>query len=270
MTRICLLGDSHAAALKRGWLRIESRFPRTEITFFAGDKAEWYNVHARDGRLVPDSERLREQFRRSAKTSEEIAADFDAYIVGSLGLGILMPLGFWASRQYPQWDSYRAAVTAYVRHSGCAHILTELRTISRAPILFVAAPFQPHKRSANGRRGSARPRPPKLRTLFEDEFRALGDAHDALFVPQLEETIASNGLTTRMEFAAVSRDPSRQDTAPLQRRLWRAGDDERPRSAGTCSLARPAVRRAARPAIEPRIRSRKKARSSATRSRAAS
>jgi hypothetical protein len=211
MTRICLMGDSHAAALKRGWLRVESEFPQTEITFFAGDKAEWYNVHAKDGRLVPDSERLREQFRRSAKTSEEIAADFDAYIVGSLGLGILMPLGFWASGQYPQWDSYGAAVRAYVRHSGCAHILDQLRTISRAPALFVAAPFQPQA-FCKWSPGLDEATAAKLRTLFEDEFRALGDAHDAIFVSQPEETIAPNGLTTRMAFAAVSRDPSRQDT----------------------------------------------------------
>ena len=171
------MGDSHAAALKRGWLRIQSEFSQTEITFFAGDKAEWYNVHAKDGRLVPDSERLREQVRRSAKTSEEIAADFDAYIVGSLGLGILMPLGFWASGQYPRWESYRAAVTAYVRHSSCAHIFDQLRTISRAPALFVAAPFQPQA-CCKWSPGLDEATAATLRTLFEDEFRALGDAHD--------------------------------------------------------------------------------------------
>jgi hypothetical protein len=205
------MGDSHAAALKRGWLRIESEYPGTEITFFAGDKAEWHTVHATDGKLVADSARLREQFTRSAKGPEEIAADFDAYIVGSLGLGILMPLGFWASGRYPQWDAYRTAVTAYVRHSGCAHILAELRTIARAPALFVAAPFQPQA-FCKWSPGLDEATAAKLRTLFEDEFRALGDAHDAIFVPQPEETIAPNGLTTRMEFAAVSRDPARRDT----------------------------------------------------------
>jgi hypothetical protein len=210
MTRICLMGDSHAAALKRGWLRIQGDFPETQITFFAGDKAEWYNVHAKDGRLVADSERLREQFGRSAKGPEEIAADFDAYIVGSLGLGILMPLGFWASGQYPQWDSYRAAVTAYMRHSGCAHILEQLRTVSRAPILFMAAPFQPQAFCKWSPELDAETTA-KLRALFEDEFRALAAGHGAIFVPQPEQTIASNGLTTRMEFAAISRDPSRQD-----------------------------------------------------------
>jgi hypothetical protein len=211
MTRICLMGDSHAAAIKRGWTRIESDHSQTEIVFFAGDKGEWHNVRAENGKLVADSARLREQFGRSAKGVEEIAADFDAYIVCSLGLGILMPLGFWASGQYPDWSSYRAAVTAFVRHSGAAHILAELRKITHAPALLSAAPFQPQDFCKWSPSLDAQTTA-RIRTLFEDECRALAAGHAAIFVPQPEETIAPNKVTTKMEFAAISSDPSREDT----------------------------------------------------------
>lgn len=204
------MGDSHASALKRGWLRIQNDFPETEITFFAGDKAEWHNVHAMGGKLVPDSARLREQFARSTKGVEEISPDFDTYIVCSLNLGILMPLGFWASGQYADWESYRAAVNAFVRHSGAAHILTELRKIAAAPALVAAAPFQPQafcKWSPSFDDATSA----RLRALFEHECEALCADHAAIFVAQAEETIAQNRVTTRTEFAAVSRDPARED-----------------------------------------------------------
>jgi hypothetical protein len=211
MRKICLMGDSHAAALKRGWQQIAGGFPDVEITFFAGDKAEWHNVHARGGKLVADSARLREQFGRSAVGVEEIPADFDAYIVASLGLGMLMPLGFWASGRYPDWSAYKDAVRAFVRHSGAAHILDELRKITEAPALLSAAPFQPQgfcKWSPSLDTATCA----KLRALFEDESAALAREHAAIFVPQPEETLAANGVTTKMEFAAISRDPSREDT----------------------------------------------------------
>ncbi|HEX4862361.1 MAG TPA: hypothetical protein VFV07_14085 [Rhizomicrobium sp.] len=205
------MGDSHAAALSRGWRRIQNDFPETEITFFAGDKAEWHNVHAGGNKLVADSPRLREQFNRSAKGLEEIAADFDAYILCSLNLGILMPLGFWASGRYPDWESYRAAVNAFVRHSGAAHILGELRKLTATPVFVAAAPFQPQafcKWSPGLDEATAL----RLRALFEDECRALAEDHAAIFVPQPEETLAPNKVTTKMAFAAISRDPSREDT----------------------------------------------------------
>lgn len=210
MTKICLMGDSHATALKRGWMRIAGDFPETEITFFAGDKAEWHNIHALDGKLVPASARLREQFGRSTKGVEEIGADFDDYIVCSLGLGILMPLGFWASGRYPDWEAYRAAVNAFVHHTGAAHILGELRTLTAAPVFVAAAPFQPQafcKWSPSFDDATSA----RLRTLFEGECKALCADHAATFVPQAEETIAQNRVTTRAEFAAVSRDPALED-----------------------------------------------------------
>ena len=211
MTKICLMGDSHAAALKRGWTRIAGDFPGTGITFFAGDKSEWHSVRAVDGKLVPASARLREQFVRSTKDVEEIPSDFDAYIVCGLDLGILMPLGFWASGLYPDWESYRAAVNAFVRHCGAAHILTELRKITAAPVFVAAAPFQPQafcKWSPSLEAATSA----RLRALFEDECKALAADHGAVFVPQPEETIAPNRVTTKMAFAAPSRDTGREDT----------------------------------------------------------
>src|SRR5262249_8824172 len=157
---------------------IQGDFPETEITFFAGDKAEWHNVHADGARLVADSARLREQFGRSAKGADEIAADFDAYIVCALGLGILMPLGFWTSGRYPDWSSSRGAVNAFVRHPGAAHTLAELRKIARAPALLAAAPFQPQA-FCKWSPGLDETTTARLRALFERECEALCADHAA-------------------------------------------------------------------------------------------
>src|SRR5690349_2535471 len=94
--KICVLSDSHAASLKRGWSLIEEDFPGTELTFFAGTSGEWNSLRAVDGKLVPESAILREQFGRSAHGMTEIADEFDAYIVCGMGLAISVALKFWA------------------------------------------------------------------------------------------------------------------------------------------------------------------------------
>src|ERR1700755_3523959 len=100
---ICLMGDSHAAALKKGWIRITQRFTQAEITFFAGTSADWATLHVANGRLVPGTERLSAEFARSSRGPEEIDASYDAYILCGLGLAISFPLRLWTHHEQPDW-----------------------------------------------------------------------------------------------------------------------------------------------------------------------
>jgi hypothetical protein len=203
------MGDSHAAALKYGWLRIQNDFPDAEITFFAGDQKEWHGVALSDGKLVA-GENLREQFRRSANGVDAIEADFDAYILCGLGLGFIMPLGFWANGAYPDWTSYQGAVAAFIRHSGCAHVLPLLRQITAARTLVSPGPFQPSafcQVSSSLDSATAA----KLRANYLEQCRALATDHDAILVEQPEETLAPNRIATRMEFARKAAQGARED-----------------------------------------------------------
>lgn len=204
------MGDSQTAALKHGWTRIAPQFPDVEITFFAGIGTEWPSIRAEDGTLVPGSERLREEFRRSSRGLEAIAGDFDAYILTGLRLAISFPLRLWTHHEHADWAAYRAAVSAYLRETGMATVLARLRAITEARVLLLDGPHQPHdfcKASPLLDRETIA----KLHANFVRECEALAAEYGARFIAQPEETLAPNGITTQMKYAAISKDPERED-----------------------------------------------------------
>lgn len=58
MTRICVLGDSHIAALKLGWDKIASQHPNFELVFFADRLDGLKGMYTKDGILHPDNDEL--------------------------------------------------------------------------------------------------------------------------------------------------------------------------------------------------------------------
>jgi len=208
--RICLMGDSHLAALSLGWRRVAPHFPKTEITFFGGLTTEWSSIAAVDGRLVPGSEKLREAFKRSARGLVDIQAGFDAYILIGLKLAISFPLRLWTHHEHADWKSYQTAVSGYVRDTAFAHVLARLREITDAPVVVLAGPHQPNafcKASPLLDNETAA----KLRANFIRECESLATAYNARLVTQSEETLAPNGVTTQMKFAYVPKEPGKLD-----------------------------------------------------------
>ena len=198
--KICVLADSHAAALRRGWSLIEDDFPGTELTFFAGTSAEWNSLRVVDGKLVPASALLREQFGRSANGLTEIADEFDAYLICGIGLSIPVALKFWLRLETKDWQMLRTGVAWHISNINCAHVLAALREITAKPVLLLPSPFQPRdfcifSPSIDGEAAAA------IRTVFFEECEALAMKHKAVFFPQPKRTWAANGVTTKMKFA---------------------------------------------------------------------
>jgi len=208
--RICVIGDSQLGALKKGWLSEAPLFSEIEITFFAGQNAEWGSIHIVDGKLAPGSEPLREAFKRSARGPKEIDADYDAYILYGLNLAISYPLRLWTYHEHADWNAYQAAVSDYVHNTLFAQVLVKLREITEAPIVVLAGPHQPHdycKASPLLDNETAA----KLHANFIRECETLATAYNARLVTQLEETLAPNGVTTQMKFANIPKEPGRID-----------------------------------------------------------
>lgn len=208
--QICLLGDSHAAALRQGWARIQSGFADIEITFFAAMRAEWPSLGVADRKLVPQSQALREQFERSSKGSHEIAVTYEAYIVCGLGLAISFPLRLVTHNADNGWDEYREAVARHIRDTPCAKILANLRQVTDAPILVLASPHQPLAfcRSSPLLTDSTAWR---LQKNFNAACETLAREHAARFISQPEETLSQNRVTTRMEFSNYTSNSERED-----------------------------------------------------------
>lgn len=204
------MGDSQLGALKLGWRSEAKRFPEIEITFFAGQNADWSSIQIVDGKLVPDSEKLRESFKRSSRGPEEIDASFDAYVLCGFSLAISRPLRLWAYHEHADWNAYQTAVSDFVRNTLFAKMLAKVREITDAPVVVLAGPHQPNaycKASPLLDNETAA----KLNANFIRECESLAAAHNARLVTQSEETLAPNGVTTQMKFAYVPTEPGKLD-----------------------------------------------------------
>lgn len=206
---ICVLADSHAAALRRGWSLIEDSFPETALTFFAGTSGEWKSLRLADGKLAPTSPILQEHFDRSAH-KPAITDDYDAYIVCSIGLAISFALKQWLQQGQQDWPLHRTAVARHIGNTNCAHALALLRKITAKPVLLMTAPFQPRdfcifSPSLDDATTT------RIRTEFFEECEALATRHKATFFRQPKRTWAPNGVTTKMEFASPSLPDGRED-----------------------------------------------------------
>ncbi len=204
------MGDSHLAALRQGWSLVRDGVPQAQTTFFAGVSADWGSVEVCDGKLVPGTERLREQFRRSTHGREEISGDFDEYVLCGLGLSISFPLRLWTRREHADWSAYRAAMAGHLHDCDGILTLAKLRQITARRIFVVASPFQPHdfcKVSPLIDDATAH----RLHAAFTEDCEALALAHGAVFVPQPEATLAPNRITTRMRFSYRAQEPEHSD-----------------------------------------------------------
>jgi hypothetical protein len=93
MIRICVLGNSHAATLKHGWVTISPNYPEFQIIFFAGGGTSMSNLVLEGNRLVPKSTELEKAIARSSNGRKTVEIDdFDAFILYGLRFHPFIPI----------------------------------------------------------------------------------------------------------------------------------------------------------------------------------
>lgn len=92
--KLCVFGNSHAAALREAWMRNPGRWPGLELSFLAAQKDHLLQTAVRDGQLIatnPDSEAA---FVRISGLSRVTLADYDSFVVAgaSVCLNSILPI----------------------------------------------------------------------------------------------------------------------------------------------------------------------------------
>lgn len=86
--RVAVLGNSHAASLRKGWDLRNGRIPGiADITFFArpNGRGGIGSLRAEGGVIVADDAELREWFQRTAGTTQIEPARFDVFLIHAFG-----------------------------------------------------------------------------------------------------------------------------------------------------------------------------------------
>lgn len=192
--KVCVIGNSHAAALRLGWKLIEAEFPGIELCFFAVGGEGFRQLEARDGRLVPTRARLRSVLEFTSGGQDEIdPAMYDLFLLYGLGfapIGIVEPQGYsMAVRDAARRDIFRRSVAC--------HVLTLLDAVTCKPILLGHGPFSTH------RTNDLTP-PADLQDYRRelDWYRQF--LSSVILISQPEDTMQTS-CTTRSEFSKGSR-----------------------------------------------------------------
>jgi hypothetical protein len=103
--RLCVIGNSHVAAFKLGWDQlVDQDVPVTAEmtpTFFGAPRDGLKNLAARDGRLVPTADAVREHFHRMSGGRDEIdPADYDGFLLVGLGASMKRALRLYRTHRW--------------------------------------------------------------------------------------------------------------------------------------------------------------------------
>jgi hypothetical protein len=129
--RICVIGDSHAASLKRAWDGMAELHAEFELQFFCARGLELSGMIVDELRLVPNSESLAGTLRFTARGGDHIDPNkYEIFLLYGLG----------CYPYFPQTDAFhsRATIAAALRESAKAtlsfELLLRLRTITAKDI----------------------------------------------------------------------------------------------------------------------------------------
>lgn len=150
--RLCLIGNSHLAALALGWRQIAPRYPDIAITFFGAKAGFLDGLRVFDRGLRAEDDDLRKKMEwLSGGISEIIVEDYDMFWFVGNNFGVhtvLEPyLAHWAEGHTP--DPKRGPVSdalfleladAALRRTLAMDLFRRLRQTTDAPVRFVCQP----------------------------------------------------------------------------------------------------------------------------------
>jgi hypothetical protein len=208
MKRICVIGDSSAAALKAGWDQTGGRFPDVALTFFAAPGKMIDGLVVEDGKLAASSDVLREQMiKRSGGLDRIDPAAFDAYVLSGMQLDAVYVGRLRADFPGRPVTDDVVIDAAVVRLADTIHGRTvrRIRQCTQSPLAMLTKPcrvIDPQKAfwEQLHRRDVGR----KMMELFGFAAERFARQMRCAFIAQPPETIGESGIDTRPEFARNS------------------------------------------------------------------
>jgi hypothetical protein len=153
MIPLCLIGNSHLAAIRNGWKDGEPHTAPFKASFFATRNGAFSDLVVDGDRLVAGSEDLAEQMRNFCGGRTEIRVrDYSAFLLVALQVHIGYVHGIYAhhrlaghatpNTQLISRAALRAAIRDRFRKSAALRTVRKIRQISpSAPIAFIPEPL---------------------------------------------------------------------------------------------------------------------------------
>lgn len=148
---ICVLGNSHLAAVKLGWTRIGEATRGLEPTFL-GCRGDWLGELSIDGNRLVASKSLAPKMALFSAGQTEIEVDaYDAFIFVGMRLRFQPIAEMYSSHRLPAHagpkhhlispQALRATISDTLRSSSAYNVASKLRRISTVPLFLVPEPL---------------------------------------------------------------------------------------------------------------------------------
>lgn len=219
--RLCVLGNSHLAALRDGWVDHPGRWPGISADFVGAHQGLLLQTEIRDGRLVPVTAAAREAFRRLSRVESVDLGAYDGFVIAGCLVGLHSAAVLYREMRWTRlpsvaladdlatmaqrlvsYPAVRATLEARLADRLGMQLARKLRAATDRPIWItsqprVSAAIRKVPRAATRshaealRNGDAA----ALSALFEEGAARAARAAGADFVPQPAETIDDAILT---------------------------------------------------------------------------
>jgi len=217
MPKLCVIGSSHAGAIKLGWEALpEPDRSGWSADFFVAVAQRGRSLAIAGSHLVTDDEELRADFRRTSGHSEHIEPDlYQAFFIIGFDLSptsmdkLAKRMRTWMfvepGRSVVSQRCFEAAIEGIVRATTAVEIARMVRSLSPAPIIVMPAP-QPSaeiETSAEEDEGWLK-KPAMAEALFAATRRGLASLERSegfLALNQPAETLVPGQAYTRPDFA---------------------------------------------------------------------
>lgn len=218
---ICVIGNSHAAAIKQAWSnRTPGSAGGVSLTFFCAKAVLMRSMELRGGALVPTDPALADMFRYTSGGHDRIEiARYDAFILIGLGFrfSLIQICDNCGTIEHTKWGPIetivsKACFNAMIQshlESMALDLMADIRKCTDRPILICPTPFRTEEDlRENLVRRNPRLAEPEFCAALMDDVEAIGSAlvarHNGEVVWQDENTVSLPGFTQReFSFGAV-------------------------------------------------------------------
>lgn len=87
--RICMVGNSHLAAMKSGWQLMSDEYSDIDIVMFGAPGSSFFTIDVRNGQIIADTSKAAESFEKTGGARAIEIDDFDAVVLVGGGLSLM-------------------------------------------------------------------------------------------------------------------------------------------------------------------------------------
>jgi hypothetical protein len=148
---ICLIGNSHLAAIKLAWDAMREQFPHLELEMFGSHSASLRDTALDSGRIVPTTKQVARNFKWTSRTNAIRLNKYAAFYIVAGGFSSLPIFSLYSEWGYYELngrrkylvsqDCFRRAAIGWLRAVPAMHLLRLVRSGSDAPIYLCAQPL---------------------------------------------------------------------------------------------------------------------------------